>query len=93
MARVNISIIVTDPINVMFVLNCTSVGGPVSQMIWMVNGSADDSSSSFPILSDAVNGRYHNTLIVYGRKVGNYSCYITDGNGLIINKQFHLVTG
>ena len=65
-----------DDINITFVLNCTSVGIPVSRMEWMVNGSTED-SNPFPILADAVTGWYYSSL--YRETEGRYSCIVTDG--------------
>ena len=65
--------------SISFVLNCISMGGPVNQMMWLLDGAPVPNSSLYPILADAEEGLYYNTLSVYGRKVGNYSCIVTDG--------------
>ena len=93
MADITIIFNLRDPINLRFVLNCTSVGRPVSQMVWMVDGSDLSNSSSFPILSDMASGEYYSTLVIYGRKIGNYSCHVTDDQDATIGKQYHTVTG
>jgi hypothetical protein len=54
----------SDPIHVRFELTCTSVGRPLSQMVWMVNGSDLSNSSSYPVLSDATSGTYNSTIII-----------------------------
>ena len=46
-------------------------------MKWMVNDSLIGDSNPFPILADAVEGRYYSTL---SRETeGDYSCVITNG--------------
>ena len=67
----------TNDVDITFVLNCTSIGIPVSQMTWRVNGSQIENSNPFPILADAEEGRYFSTL---SRETeGNYSCVATNG--------------
>ena len=70
----------TDEVNVSFVLNCTSQGGPVNQMLWHHNSqqSPIQNSSQFPLLADERMGLYFNTLTVYGRINGTYKCSITN---------------
>ena len=71
-----VSFSLTDDLNINFDLNCTSEGGPISKMQWLVNGTVIDGSTPFPILVDAVKGVYYSTLHRHGRLVGNYSCVI-----------------
>ena len=75
----NLSLMYTliDDINITFDLNCTSVGIPVSQMKWMVDGSLIGDSNPFPVLADAVEGHYFSIL---SRKTeGDYTCVVKDG--------------
>ena len=93
MVNITITFNLRDPINLRFELTCISVGRPVSQMVWMFNGSDLSNSSSFPILSDMASGEYYSTLVIYGRKIGNYSCHVTDDQDAIIGEQYRIVTG
>ena len=67
-----------DDVIINFVLNCTSMGGPVNQMVWLLNDTSVPNSSPYPILADAEEGLYYNTLHVHGRMNGIYCCKITD---------------
>ena len=91
--EVTIIFTLSDPIDLRFELTCTSTRRPVSKMVWMVNGSDLNNSSSFPILNDTMSGTYYSTLVIYGREIGNYSCHVTDDQDTTIEKQYHLVTG
>jgi hypothetical protein len=80
-ARLNdISFTVTDEVNVNFVLNCTSQGGPVNQMLWQYDSqqSPIQNSNPFPLLADESMGLYFSILTVYGRINGTYRCSITN---------------
>ena len=83
----------SDPIRVRFELTCTSVGRPLNQMVWMVNGSELSNLSSYPVLSNATSGTYYSTLLINERKVGNYSCQVSSYQGIIIGEDHYLVTG
>ena len=74
--KVTLTYNLTNDVNITFVLDCTSVGVPVSWMAWQVNGSPIEDSDPFPILADAVEGRYFSTL---SRETeGDYSCVVTN---------------
>ena len=75
--EVTLTYTLPNDVNITFVLNCTSVGVPVSRMAWRVNGSPIEDSDPFPILVDAVEGHYFSTL---SRETeGDYSCVVTNG--------------
>ena len=75
--ELNLTYNLINDVNITFVLNCTSVGIPVSWMEWLVNGSSIEDSNPFPFLADAVEGHYFSTL---SRETeGNYSCVVTNG--------------
>jgi hypothetical protein len=82
-----------DSIHVRFELTCTSVGRPLSQMVWMVNGSQLSNSSNYPVLSDATSGIYYSTLVINGREIGNYSCHVSGYQNRVIGEEYHQVTG
>ena len=82
----------SDPIHVRFELTCTSVGRPLSQMVWMVDGSELSNSSSYPVLNDTTSGTYYSTLVIHGRQVGNYSCQVSSQER-VIGEEYYLVTG
>ena len=69
------------------------MGGPVNQMMWLLDGTLVPYSSRYPILADAEEGLYYNTLFVYERKVGNYSCVVTDGLNFSSARNDHSVQG
>ena len=89
----NITFTLNDPINLIFELNCTSVGRPVSEMVWKMNGLDLMNSNRYPVLSNSTSATYHSTLVVFGRNVGNYSCQVTDEHGTIIAKKNYSVSG
>ena len=81
----------TDEVNVSFVLNCTSRGGPVNQMLWHNNSQQNpiQSSNRFPRLANETTGLYFSTLTVYGRTKGTYRCSITnESNDIHMSKEF-----
>ena len=75
--ELNLTYNLIDDVIITFVLNCTSVGIPVSQMKWLVNGSSIEDSDPFPILADAVEGYYFS--ILSRETEGDYSCVVTNG--------------
>ena len=77
--NLGISFDLIDDLNISFILTCTSMGGPISQMLWQHNGNVVPSSSPFPVLVDAENGLYYSTLHIDTRIAGVYSCMIMDG--------------
>ena len=90
---VSITFNLKDPIHLRFELTCTSVGRPVDQMVWMVNGTNLSNSSSYPILNDTTSGTYYSTAVIYGREIGNYSCHVTDDQEIIGGPEYHVVSG
>ena len=97
-ARLNdISFTVTDKVNVSFVLNCTSQGGPVNEMLWhhIYNSqqSTIQNSNQFPLLADETTGLYFSTLTVYGRIKGTYRCSTTNELNEIHMKKEYTVDG
>ena len=91
MVNVTISFDLRDPIHVRFELTCTSVGRPLSQMIWMFNGLELNNSNS--VLSDATSGTYYSTLVINGRQAGNYSCHVSGYQDRVVGEEYYLVTG
>ena len=92
MVNVTITFCLSDPIHVRFELTCTSVSRPLSQMVWMVNGSELSNLHSYPVLSDTISGTYYSTLVIHGRQVGNYSCQVSSQER-VIGEDYSLVTG
>ena len=93
MVNVVITFNLSDPIHVRFELTCTSIGRPLSQMVWMFNGSELNNSNSYPVLSNTTSGTYYSTLTIHGRQVGNYSCQVRDSQNRVIGEDYYLVTG
>ena len=65
-----------------FVLTCRSEGGPATTVEWRSDGELvqEDSNhtTSQIILDPSRNAVYHNTLTVWGREGGEYSCRISN---------------
>ena len=78
--KVTLMYTLTNDVDVTFVLNCTSVGVPISRMAWQVNDSPIEDSDPFPILADAVEGHYFSTLS--SQMEGDYSCVVTNWLGV-----------
>ena len=91
-AYLNISFNVTDEVNVSFVLNCISEGGPINEMLWQRDDRGlIQNSNRFPLLADGRMGLYLSTLIVYGRMSGNYICCITNEfNDTLMKKEYRI---
>ena len=87
----DISFNLTNEVNISFVLNCTSKGGPVSQMLWFLNEAPLSNVSHFPTLVNAGKGIYYSTISIAGRVTGNYGCKITDEyNVTVANKSYKI---
>ena len=87
----NISFTVTNEVNISFVLNCTSQGGPVNEMFWLHDNQPIKNSNHFPILTDGRMGVYFNTSNVYGQMIGRYSCKITNEfNDTLMEKEYRV---
>ena len=87
----NISFTVTNEVNISFVLECISQGGPVNEMLWLHDDQHVQNSNRFPILSNAGIGQYYSTLAIYGQQTGKYSCEITnESNGTIMVKEYEV---
>ena len=65
----------------------------MNQIIWNVNNMSLQSASVYPVLSDAIAGVYHSTLIITSNQPGSYSCFVTDENGSNIKQIHHQVIG
>ena len=76
-----------------FLLNCTSIGGPVNQMQWSHNNIPIQNSNPYPVLANAGMGLYYNTLLVNERMIGQYQCRITDEHGMKIDEETREVKG
>ena len=69
----------TDP--PVFTLTCTSTGGPATTVSWTRDSNAVTANDDHIITSrvtDAVGAIYVHTLRVTGRRVGSYSCSVSN---------------
>ena len=66
------------------------MGGPISQMLWLENNTTTD-YNPFPVLADEQSGLYYSTLMIEGRRTGNYTCKITNETNVnIMMKSFRV---
>ena len=60
-----------------FTLTCNSTGGPIIQVNWTRNGEpVSEEWSKYSVVSDLIEGTYHNWLFVPGRYEGEYRCTV-----------------
>lgn len=92
---IHISFNLTDDVNTMFTLTCTSMGRPIYQMLWLLNStSLFDDYDPFPTLVDAEKALYNSTLQVHGKKLGKYYCLPTnEHNNSIVSDQYYSIQG
>ena len=91
---INVSFDLTDDVNTVFILNCTSMGRPIYQMLWLLdNTSLFDNYDPFPTLVDAETALYYSILQVHGRKLGTYSCLTTNEHNVSISSEHYIVRG
>ena len=69
----------TDP--PVFILTCTSTGGPATTVSWRRDGTMLSDNSTYSITSqvtDPVTATYTHTLTVTGRLLGEYQCRVSN---------------
>ncbi len=73
--EVQLTVLTGDP--PLFVLTCTSEGGPASAVTWSRNGVPVTENSNHVVLQSVVDGEtavYNNTLTVSASEFGTYTC-------------------
>ena len=73
----------TDPATEppVFILTCTSTGGPASAVSWRRDGTMLNDNSTYSITSRVTNGTtatYTHTMTVTGRLLGEYQCSVSN---------------
>ena len=69
-----------------FTLNCTSTGGPATNVTWARDSEAV--SRGMTVLDDPVNATYTHTLTVAGRLGGQYQCTVSNNKPSEVSASF-----
>ncbi len=78
-----LTVLTKDPL--LFVLTCTSEGGPASTVTWSWNGVPVTEDSNHIILQSVVDGEtaeYNNSLTVSASEFGTYTCTVSNDRTL-----------
>ena len=86
----------TSTLTLVFILICTSTGGPATNVTWMRNGEVliNDNSTyniTSQILTNATTATYNHTLMVTGRLVGEYECNVSNNKPSSASKSLRVV--
>lgn len=80
-----------------FVLDCISSGGPVSQLTWSINGTDIDSEWDGIVqhpsqIFEPMTSTYYHRLTVTGRQLGIYRCTVSNNKPSIAHKDIHILS-